>query len=395
MQEEIQKQNSNKDMLKNLLAKKFKIELSKTSFAFSKKDYNEDVLGKVMNEDKFKEEINKLNKVIQNVWVRKKENDEIKITKKTLSFTIFSLVAIFISVFLLTTIQTNNEYCQEKIFTNKTIQRYYLCDFNVNGTILPNVTYYNMEDPNFKFADHPNLKLNTVSNDVTYFISFSFITAAFLILCFLTFQNYKRKIKTFRSIQSLIEEDLVEYIKINNEQYVGVMEYEYDPTSMAIDITVLKANGFDDEEAGEKEDDKKGEESNIRTERNSVRMSEPPSTNNKEKAKRIAKEKFRKMEAEQEKENLNDMSHSISNNDMSQILDKSDIGLKRDSKLDASVAPETSRTKYDETNTDLSIINAPSPKKLEIVEPSVKGSKTKTESKLANKFRKNKEKDNN
>ena len=120
MQEELEKQNSNKDMLKNLLAKKFKIELSKTSFAFSKKDYNEDVLGKVMNEDKFKEEITKLNKVIQNVWVRKKENDEIKITKKTLSFTIFSLVAIFISVFLLTTIQTNNEYCQEKIFTNKT-----------------------------------------------------------------------------------------------------------------------------------------------------------------------------------------------------------------------------------------------------------------------------------
>ena len=256
------------------------------------------------------------------------------------------------------------------------------------------MTYYNMEDPNFKFADHPLLKINTVSNDITYFISFSLITAAFLVLCFLTIQNYKRNIKTFRSIQSLIEEDLNEYISINNEQYVGVMEFHYDPSSMSIEITVFKTNGFDDEEAVDKEDDKK-EEINVRTERNSVRMTEPPSTNNKEKAKRIAKEKFRKMEAEQEKENLNDMSHSISNNDMSQILDKSDIGLKRDSKLDASVAPETSRTKYDETNTDLSIINAPSPKKLEIVEPSVKGSKTKTESKLANKFRKNKEKDNN
>jgi len=394
MQEELEKQNSNKDMLKNLLAKKFKIELSKTSFAFSKKDYNEDVLGKVMNEDKFKEEITKLNKVIQNVWVRKKENDEIKITKKTLSFTIFSLVAIFISVFLLTTIQTNNEYCQEHIFTNETVQRYYLCSDVINGTIPSNMTYYNMEDPNFKFADHPLLKINTVSNDITYFISFSLITAAFLVLCFLTIQNYKRNIKTFRSIQSLIEEDLNEYISINNEQYVGVMEFHYDPSSMSIEITVFKTNGFDDEEAVDKEDDKK-EEINVRTERNSVRMTEPPSTNNKEKARRIAREKFRKMESGQEKENLKDIEKDIINNDMSQILDKSDIGLKRDSKLDVTVTPETSRTKYDETNTDLSIINVPSPKKIEIVEPSVKGSKTKTESKLANKFRKTKEKDNN
>ena len=116
-----------------------------------------------------------------------------------------------------------------------------------------------MEDPNFKFADHPLLKINTVSNDITYFISFSLITAAFLVLCFLTIQNYKRNIKTFRSIQSLIEEDLNEYISINNEQYVGVMEFHYDPSSMSIEITVFKTNGFDDEEAVDKEDDKKEE----------------------------------------------------------------------------------------------------------------------------------------
>lgn len=256
--------NDSSKKIKGLLAKKFQIKLSETAFTFDKKDYNEEILKGVMNIKKFEDLVNGLNKVIESVWRKKKDNDIIKTTKATLGFTLFSLASLVVSIILLIIVQDSkyNEYCQEPSFEENKTQHYYFCQYSNNISTWNDHDkakhFYDMNNVTFQFE--PEHQVFT-HNDNTFFISFSLMTAGFIIISGLTIQNYKRKIKKFQSINTLIQNNLEEYLKVlNDTTYKNKLEFTYNAEALAIEITVsedFEYEAIEDKEVEEVNDEKK------------------------------------------------------------------------------------------------------------------------------------------